>query len=1028
MVHTMKNITLWRTIVAFVCGLSLSLGLLLLGSFGADAPSYPPGEKQIVPPAAQGHFLAKPKKGVREEDLAGLRRKHGVQVKKIFPRLGNLQVLRTPGQDGLERAMEAMRQSGLFEYVEPDYVLTVHDHMTPDDPSYTDGSLWGLHNVGQNGGTADADIDAPEAWHVRTSAEPVIVAVIDTGIRYTHEDLAANMWINPGEIPGNGVDDDNNGFVDDVYGVNAIVMAGDPMDDHGHGTHVAGTIGAAGDNARGVVGIAWRVQLMACKFLASNGSGLTSDAITCVDYAVAMGARVMNNSWGGGAHSQALEDAIVAARDAGIVFVASAGNDGADLDAYVKYPAEYDVDNVLAVAATDRNDRLASFSNFGVQSVELGAPGVFILSSHGGGDTNYAYFSGTSMAAPHVSGAAALMLAQFPSMTYREVIDRLVAGTDPVDALSGRTISGGRLNLHRSLSQDPLPFFAATPLSGEVPLAVSFSNLSVGAVTSLSWDFGDGSPPQSGQTASHTYNSAGAYTAQLTANGPGGSFSRSRKVTGFTSENYRMEPGTFAWIDPGGMTNLNLGDDTVSQALPMPFLFSFYNQAYSNVYVSANGLLGFAPVALNTYVNGPLPTTYAPNNAIYPYWDDFNPLAHGSVRFGFTGGPQGQIAVISWLDVIHFSDGPWSNIYYSFQALLHENSHEIIFQYLQVEPGGVNDGGGSATIGIENEQGQIASLYSWNGAAPVTNGQAIRFVMDTVVPRLALSPSTMLHASGAQGGPFAPGAQAYVVSNASGGSLVWTSSVTRSFIDVMPAGGVLEADGSMAVSVGLNAQANNLGAGQAYFSTDPAGGVVTRAVSVSVQTDPIIAVTPLSTNFGNVNLGNWKDIVFVVRNAGGSVLDGSAAGSGPFGILSGSPYSLGANAVTNVVVRFAPQSDNVFTQLVAFTGGGGAAATVTGRGCATPNGYPTGLKGSVSGNNVTLTWKDNSTNEEGFRVLRQQKFGNAWGSWGEVGRVAPDITGYVDGGLAAAQYQYQVRGFRCALDSDPSNTAKVNIR
>src|SRR3989454_31756 len=313
-------------------------------------------------------ILVKPKPGA---DLTRVHVSFGTKVLRQFPGIGNLQVLQLlPGAD-VRVLLGAYQQSGLVEYAEPDFM--VQATLEPNDFRYSDGSLWALHNTGLYGGTPGADIDAPNGWEIQNTAGDIVVAVIDTGIRYTHEDLAANMWVNPGEIPGNGIDDDQDGYVDDVYGINAITGSGDPWDDYFHGTHCAGTIGGVGNNAHGVVGAAWRVKLMACKFLNEFGSGFLSDAVTCIDYTRAHGARVMSNSWAGGGYSQALRDAIAAADTAGIIFVAAAGNATNDNDLAPEYPASYDVPNVVAVAATDNGDKLAGFSHYRAPSVRLRA-------------------------------------------------------------------------------------------------------------------------------------------------------------------------------------------------------------------------------------------------------------------------------------------------------------------------------------------------------------------------------------------------------------------------------------------------------------------------------------------------------------------------------------------------------------------------------------------------------------------------------------------------------------------------------
>ncbi|MHC4176687.1 MAG: S8 family serine peptidase [Planctomycetota bacterium] len=320
--------------------------------------------------------------------------------------------------------------------------------LSPNDSQYT--SLWGLENTGQTGGTPDADIDASAAWDISTGSSNIVVGVIDTGVDYTHPDLAANAWINPGETAGNGIDDDGNGFIDDVHGYDFINNDGDPMDDHSHGTHVAGTIAAAGNNGQGVTGVNWSSSIMGLKFLSAGGSGYTSDAVRAVNYATMMrtsygvNVRVTNNSWGGGGYSSALDDAIGASGDAGILFVAAAGNNGANNDAYPHYPSNYDLPNVLSVAATDHNDNLAYFSNYGASSVHLAAPGVSVYSTVPG--AGYASYSGTSMATPHVAGVAALAWSVAPDASVAEVRAALLQGTDSLAALDGKVTTGGRLN------------------------------------------------------------------------------------------------------------------------------------------------------------------------------------------------------------------------------------------------------------------------------------------------------------------------------------------------------------------------------------------------------------------------------------------------------------------------------------------------------------------------------------------------------------------------------------------------------
>ncbi|MDP7011544.1 MAG: S8 family peptidase [Verrucomicrobiota bacterium] len=345
--------------------------------------------------------------------------------------------------------MKVLQGTGTLEAIEPDYLLT--HTATPGDAGYNQGWLWGLHNTGQNGGTAGIDIGATKAWDTTTGSSNVIVAIIDTGVRYTHQDLEGQMWINSGEIPGNGVDDDNDGYVDNVHGIDVINNDGDPMDDNSHGTHCAGTIGARANNGHAHVGVAWQVRLMACKFLSGDGWGYTSGAIECIDFAVSNGAKVLSNSWGGGGFSQGLYDSIASARDAGVVFVAAAGNSGQDTDSSPQYPSAYDLENIIAVAAIDRNGQLASWSNYGHTTVDLGAPGVDIFSSVADSDSSYSSYSGTSMATPHVSGVAALLFANDNTLSVSKIKAQLLNTSVLLDDLRDRTVSSGLVNAANAL-------------------------------------------------------------------------------------------------------------------------------------------------------------------------------------------------------------------------------------------------------------------------------------------------------------------------------------------------------------------------------------------------------------------------------------------------------------------------------------------------------------------------------------------------------------------------------------------------
>lgn len=369
---------------------------------------------------------------------------------------------------GTDQLLRDLGRNRAVIYAEPNYVL--HADTLPNDPRF--GELWGLRNTGQviqgTAGTPGADIKAEPAWSLTTGTSTVVVGVVDTGIDYNHPDLAANVWSNPGGIGGCAAG---------THGFNAINGTCNPLDDHNHGSHVSGTIGAVGNNAVGVVGVNWTTSIMGLKFLNAAGSGTTAGAIAAIDFAVnakiaGVNVRVLSNSWGGGGFSQALLDEINKANANDILFVAAAGNDGSDNDATPHFPSSYNAPNVVAVAATNNRDALASFSNFGLSSVHLGAPGVSVLSTTR--SNTYSYFSGTSMATPHVSGAAALILST-SALTTSQLKSQILNNVDPIPSLSGKTSSGGRLNVCKAI-----PGCAEAPPAPDFSLSISPASVTVG--------------------------------------------------------------------------------------------------------------------------------------------------------------------------------------------------------------------------------------------------------------------------------------------------------------------------------------------------------------------------------------------------------------------------------------------------------------------------------------------------------------------------------------------------------------------
>lgn len=428
---------------------------------------------------------------------------------------------------GTKEALERLRNHPAVLYAEPDYM--VQAQVIPDDSRMDE--LWGLHNTGQTGGSDDADIDAPEAWDISVGDRDVVVGVIDTGVDHSHSDLTANMWSNSAEIPGDGVDNDGNGYIDDVHGINAITDSGDPMDDNGHGTHVAGTIGATGNNGEGVVGVNHEVSIVGCKFLDASGSGSTSDALKCLDYMVALknsgvNVRVLNNSWGGGGFSQAMSDAIDASEQADILFVAAAGNSAVDNDVNPHYPSSYEHASVLSVASTTHTDSMSGFSQWGLTSVDLGAPGSSILSTIPGG--GYDSFSGTSMATPHVAGVAALVLSVNPDLTTVELKELLMNSGDDNADLDGKTVSGKRLNAHTALiDADPTPGFKMSVTPGAQTITAGATATYTFSMSSIAdWN---------GDIALTLEDSLGTATLSASTVTPGENFTLNVPTTGDTS-------------------------------------------------------------------------------------------------------------------------------------------------------------------------------------------------------------------------------------------------------------------------------------------------------------------------------------------------------------------------------------------------------------------------------------------------------------------------------------------------------------
>jgi subtilisin family serine protease len=489
-----------------VCGLAAA-ALLPAARPAAGArgggPLFMPGEVLV-------HF----KDGVSDAVKGDAFNRAGVNFREQI----HTRAMRAAGRAGLDRvftrgaitdAIRSLAASGAVAYAEPNWVYT-HQAVS-NDPYFTQGTLWGMFSPSGN----PYGSNAATAWsNGYTGSSSVCVGIVDQGIQYTHPDLAANIWNNPGESP-DGLDNDGNGYVDDfhgwdfLHGDNQIYSA---ADGDTHGTHVAGTIGAVGGNGLGVAGVNWSLSMISCKFIGPSG-GNTADAVKALDYLSDLKANhgrnivAVNNSWGGGGYSQTLHDAIIRAANQNILFVAAAGNNASDNTIYANYPSNYDAsvgtstqpaagyNNVIAVAALDTTGALAYFSDWGATNVHLGAPGVSIASTVP--TDSYASYSGTSMATPHVTGAAALYASMHPSATAAEIRSAILASAAPTASLAGKTTTGGRLDIGALMAgttsappapaptPSPAPAPAPVPAPAQAPLVTGVSPYQMGSGTSV---------------------------------------------------------------------------------------------------------------------------------------------------------------------------------------------------------------------------------------------------------------------------------------------------------------------------------------------------------------------------------------------------------------------------------------------------------------------------------------------------------------------------------------------------------------
>ncbi|MFM8998561.1 MAG: S8 family serine peptidase [Actinomycetota bacterium] len=817
-------------------------------------------------------------------------------------------------------AMTVLARNPVVRYAEPDYLLETA--VTSNDPYYTGGNLWGMYGDATSPSNAFGS-QAAEAWDVGAiGSSAVYVGVIDEGIQFDHPDLDGNIWTNPFD-PVDGVDNDGNGFIDDEHGWDFVNNDRSIYDAGGdsHGTHVSGTIGGEGGNGIGVAGVNWSVRIISGKFLGTGG-GSTSNAVRAVDYMTDLKTRhglnivATSNSWGGGGASTALLDAINRGGDAGILFVAAAGNSSSNNDATQNYPSNYQCttrangtargwDCVVAVAAIASNGSLASFSSYGATTVDLGAPGVSINSTV---PTNsYASYNGTSMATPHVSGAVALCASLDPTLTANGLRTAVLSATTPTTSLAGITVTGGRLNVGAMLA-------SCSPATGPVSGAPSGLTATTVDSRTISLAWTDGVSDESLYEVQRATSSSGVCgtfatigtlgpnSTAYTAGGLAGSTTycfRVRGANGYAGGSqsawsntdsattaappppYVCATTAIAWIDPTGGTSYALSDDA-SASFSIPFGFSAYGTTYTTGSVSSNGYVRLGSGAATAYANVGIPNVADPNMFLAAFWDDLNPASvSGTVRTRVDGTAPNRRFVASWVNVPHFSVAGSA---LTFQIVLEEATGDVVFQYLDVIAGSATyDRGASATIGLEDALGETGTQIALNSAV-LSDGSAYR-CSTSVAPPIAPTIAATTFADGTIG-------TAYSASqSASGGVTPYTWSI---------ASGALPAGLTMNPSTGA-ITGNPTTAGTATFTVKVQGadtGSSTRTASIRVDAPLAISAATLSATAGTAYAQT------ITTTGGRSPIAWSRSGTLPTGVsfsggsFSGTPTVSGSYPIT----------------------------------------------------------------------------------------------------------------------------------
>lgn len=673
-----------------------------------------------------------------------------------FPNINNLETATYKNKADANKALDAYRRDSNIEYAEMDKPLKLYS--IPNDTSFS--LQWGLSNSGQTGGLSDVDINAPEAWELSNGSQNIIIGLIDSGVNYNHIDIIDNLWVNPGEIPDNDIDDDENGYVDDIYGINTNNPSGNPLDDNGHGTHVAGIIAASGNNSQGVTGVMQKAKIITCKFTDEFGSGTTSSAIACIDYFSNLnnGMIATNNSWGGGSYSQALYDAIKSHMDLGILFVAAAGNDAVNNDLTNSYPANYSLPNIISVAAIQDNGELASFSNYGPYSVHVAAPGAAIYSTY---NSSYSNLSGTSMATPFVTGLVGLTKSNDNDLSWINIKNRILSSGKNLNSLSGTVLTGklikaydvsnsGALNcLNQTLTKHISPKSTASSIEIGSSITLSLLNIncgeSLGTINAAINNEDILTIPDDGEGIDLVAND-GVCTKSWTP-----TIAKEYQVTFSEQDTININVYDSAgWAAYGDVTApsfnyrditstgiaLNTGDESIT-LLQSPINIAFAGGAANkyHLYIGSNGTISLTDFRLAEYLNLNIPQTSFVT-LISPYWDDLIPIENNEnsgIFYGVIGESPNQELVIEWRNMRHYS---LLNSDITFEVVFFESNSSILFNYLDTDSGSDQyNNGKSATIGIQTKT-NIYKLHSFNNNS-VTSEYSLLFQPGTSSSELA---------------------------------------------------------------------------------------------------------------------------------------------------------------------------------------------------------------------------------------------------------------------------------------------------